>query len=688
MKDINPSDRPPIAHKGGLKSKFFEPPLGGRGQAPLYFLLFFLITFSLNSFCQDEKVSDIISSIAEELADDETDPEAVAIYTEKLYDLIEKPVRINSASESELSRLFFLTDFQVKSLADYIHSSGKIFSLYEIASVPGFDRDLVQMIYPFLSLDTEKAANYDSIRLRNNLLSNFSVRYPVPGESYTGSPWKSLTRYKFTAGRFSGGITAEKDAGEKLLSGKPPLPDFFSVSLAWTGTGIVRKVIAGDFGARFGMGTSINTGLRTGLSLTQSGYLSGGDEIKQYTSTDENIFFRGVASQFQIRKTGLSFFYSVNRIDATVDTTGNIPTLFIETFQTSGLHNNISSLEKKDAIAEYCYGVNVSSDFKNFRLGAVWTGSRFSLPVIRNNPDPEKIYDFEGTGNITAAAYYKAILGKMLFYGEVSSNLNQKLAIVQGLSFRPSDRLSINLLYRDYNPGFISFHGKGFFSSSAGNNVKGVFGNFTFEAARHLFVSAGCDLRFYPWLKYRCSAPSAAVSKEMRLKYIPSDKITFEAVYNSRQSMLNLAETDGIKKQGIFTVSLVKGVVRYSPDDNLTFGTRLDYKVTRPDGARGMLLLQDISYRFGKIPLSVWFRYCIFKTDNWDSRLYTYENDLLYSFSIPALSGEGSRSYLMIVWRAMKFIDFRIKYGLTEIKKENDDNNETEELKIQVKIRF
>ena len=653
-----------------------------------YFLLFLLITLSLNSFCQDEKVSDIISSIAEELADDETDPEAAAIYIEKLYDLIEKPVRINSADESELSRLFFLTDFQVKALADYIHSSGKIFSLYEIASVSGFDRDLARMIFPFVSLDTEKAANSDSMRLRNNLLSNLSVRFPVPGTSSEGSPWKSLTRYKFTAGRFSGGITAEKDAGEKLLSGRPPLPDFFSVSLVWNGTGIVRRVIAGDFGARFGMGTSINTGLRTGLSLTQSGYLSGGDEIKPYTSTDENIFFRGVAAQFQIRKTGLSFFYSVNRIDATVDTAENAPILFIETFQTSGLHNNISTLEKKDAVTEYCYGLNVSSDFKYFRLGMVLTGSRFSLPVIRTNPDPEKIYDFEGTGNITAAAYYKAILGKMLFYGEVSSNLNQKLAIVQGLSFRPSDRLSINLLYRDYNPGFISFHGKGLFSSSAGNNVRGVFGNFTFEAARHLFVSAGCDLRFYPWLKYRCSAPSAAVNKEVRLKYLPSDKITFEAVYNSRQSMLNLNENDGIKKQGIFAGSLVKGVVRYSPDNKLTFGIRLDYKITRPDGARGMLLLQDISYRFGKIPLSVWFRYCIFRTDDWDSRLYTYENDLLYSFSIPALSGEGSRSYVMVAWRAGKFIDLRIKYGITEIQKKYDANSQTEELKMQVRIRF
>ncbi len=166
----------------------------------------------------------------------------------------------------------------------------------------------------------KRSANSDSIRLRNNLLSNFSVRYPVPEASYPGSPWKLLTRYKFTAGRFSGGITAEKDAGEKLLSGKPPLPDFFSVSLAWTGTGIVRKVIAGDFGARFGMGTSINTGLQHWPFTDPIGIFIGRDEIKPYTSTDENIFFRGVAAQFQIRKTGLSLFYSVNRIDATVDT--------------------------------------------------------------------------------------------------------------------------------------------------------------------------------------------------------------------------------------------------------------------------------------------------------------------------------------------------------------------------------
>ncbi len=134
------------------------------------------------------------------------------------------------------------------------------------------------------------------------------------------------------------------------------------------------------------------------------------------------------------------------------------------------------------------------------------------------NQDPENIYDFRGNKNLAASAYYKALLGKMVLYGELSSNLNGRIAFIQGLIFRPADRLAINILYRNYHPGFTGFHGKGIFSSSAGDNVKGIFGNFTFEAARHLFISAGCDLRYYPWLKYRCSAPSMAVSRELRVK--------------------------------------------------------------------------------------------------------------------------------------------------------------------------
>ena len=129
-------------------------------------------------------------------------------------------------------------------------------------------------------------------------------------------------------------------------------------------------------------------------------------------------------------------------------------------------------------------------------------------------------------------------------------------------------------------------------------------------------------------------------------------------------------------------------MIRYSPDDNLTFVTRMDYKVTQPGTNNGMLLLQDFNFRFRKVPVSIWFRYCIFKTESWDSRIYTYENDLLYNFSIPALSGEGSRSYIMLAWEALRFADVRVKYALTGLMQNRNYASETKELKVQIRILF
>lgn len=627
---------------------------------------------------QEARVSDIITSIAEDLSADESDPEAVQSFTERLSELAEEPVNLNSADAEELSRLFFLTDFQIKALADYSHSTGKILSVYEIVNIPGFNRETAEMIIPFITLEksfTQPARDTSTISaLHHSLLSNFILRSDAD-TSLCGSNLKFLTRYKFTSGGFSGGMTIEKDAGEEFITGNTGLPDFCSSHMSYTGKGFIRKIIIGDFSARFGQGLSTNTGIRSGLSLTSSSYLAARNEIRQYTSTDENSFFRGAAASFGINNLSWTIFWSKNRIDATLtETSDEIGNLY-----TSGLHTTKTLLLKKDAVTDLSYGINLTYNFKNLSVGTIVTEDHFSLPFSGKGDSPDELFDFQGNRNNLYSLYYNTLINKMMLFGEISFDADADYALVQGASMRLSDRLTVNGLFRSYQNGYFSFHGKGP-GGSSGNEIS-ILGNFTFEAAKHLFVSAGCDYRRYPWLRYRCSSPSYSLRQEVRVKYLPVENLSAEALFNHRISTSDDPESTGVPSLEETISDYGRLSVRYSPVEKITLTTRLDYKVAAHE--KGMMLSQDVSYRFGRIPLTCWFRLSLFSTGSWDARLYAYENDLLYSFSIPALSGRGNRSYLMLKYELNDFAEFRIKYGITSLKEDNK-----EEIKFQVRMFF
>jgi len=642
----------------------------------------------INGYCQQPEAADIIANIAEELASDEDNPEGVELFTDQLYDLAENPVKINSADEKELSRLFFLSDFQVKSLADYVRSSGSIVTIYEVAAIPGFDRQIAVWIQQFITLSDKPDLSLKPGRLNNTLLTNFTLKSGKHDTSNFGSPVKILTRYRFSAGSFSGGFTGEKDPGEKIVSGSPPLPDFLSAHISYTGNGLVRKIILGDFACKSGLGTNINTGMRTALSLTSTGYLSGKNEIKPWTSAEENNFLRGVASELSFKNVGLIFFCSYKEIDATTSISSDSSASFIKSLYTGGFHSTVSLLSKKDAVNNTSAGVNIAYNFRSARIGFTYSHDRFSVPFMPDEGYPENRFDFTGRINNVYSSNYSCLINRILLFGEVTVTYRRNLAAVQGITIRPSDRFSVNFLYRNYSPGFISFHGKGPGISTATGNETGILGNFSLEIAKHLFITAGCDISNSPWLKYRKSFPSMAKRYEVKLKYLPNDKYSFDFTYYSRFSMSDISREQGIASVCENMARSVRGIARLNLSENISFTTRIDAKFAEPAGTTGMLLLQDLKYSFREVPLTLWFRYCISRTDDWNSRLYTYENDLLYSFSIPALSGTGNRSYIMLKWDLKDFAEVRFKYGMTEKLYSGSVPEAVHEFKMQVRLWF
>ena len=338
----------------------------------------------------------------------------MSIYIERLNDLAENPVKINSSDENEISRLFFLSDFQVKALADYAHSSGRIVTVYELAAIPGFDKETVEMIMPFITLERQYTNDNDSARWSNSFISNFSIKPGNQDTSFLGSAWKILTKYKFTSGGITGGFTMEKDPGEKFFSGNPSLPDFLSAYLAYNGRGVIRRIIVGDYSARFGQGTNINTGIRRGLSVTSPGYMSASDEIRPYTSAEENKFFRGVAAEFELKNLELSLFMSKNDMDATLGSTSGSSSDYIENLYTAGVHNTSSLLNKKDAVSQSAFGINLSYNLTNLKIGIVWSENRLSPSRPEYSDDPAKYMILQVTEMLFIPFYYNCFIKYIL----------------------------------------------------------------------------------------------------------------------------------------------------------------------------------------------------------------------------------------------------------------------------------
>ena len=111
---------------------------------------------------------------------------------------------------------------------------------------------------------------------------------------------------------------------------------------------------------------------------------------------------------------------------------------------------------------------------------------------------------------------------------------------------------------------------------------------------------------------------------------------------------------------------------------------------------QGFLIYFDFVYKPLLRPFSGSIRLQYFETEGYNSRLYAYENDVLYSFSIPVFYDKGLRYYLNINYDLNKKISFWIKWAQTLYKDKNPvgsgldeiKGNTKSEIKLQVACKF
>jgi hypothetical protein len=368
-------------------------------------------------------------------------------------------------------------------------------------------------------------------------------------------------------------------------------------------------------------------------------------------------------------------------------------------FITGGLHSNEQEMKDKDAVQEEIVGGNITCRGNSFKFGATAIQTAYNA-YYKPYDRPDNSFAFRGRTLSNGSVDYEWKTGNLLFFGEEAWSSNGGLAFLNALSINIPGNCFISILYRDYARNYSTPYASPFAEYYKGSNEQGWFTGITVRAIRHTTLTAYLDIYHFPWLRYNLNSPSGGRDILLLAEYSPGDRMEATIRYQS--------ETRGEKNSSEMTAFIPIGErrkdrlrmnVSLCPSPILTLRSRIEMQITRTASGtkeQGFLVYQDVLFQPADMRARWVIRYSLFDTDGYDSRIYSWENDLLQVYSVPFYYGKGSRIYLLFNSSQGKHITYWIKCartlspgrnsmgsGLTEIK-----GNHKTELGVQVRIRF
>ena len=693
----------------------------------LKYVMFVLLMFPCILWAQtdvDEK-NQIIEQRVEYLVDnaEESDVDYTTIF-EQLSFYYDKPLNLNRATLSELQELSLLTDLQINALLAHMEENGKLMTMEELQTINGFDLPTIRLIMPFVKV----SANVDTPQLTfNELLKNgtnqWFIRYQQileekegfsditdsavaasPNARYKGNEARLYTRFKYNYGsHLSFGFTAEKDPGEEFFKGAQKNGfDFYSAHFFLKNQGKVKQLALGDYQAQFGQGLTFWSGLAFGKSADIMSVKRSASGLRPYTSVDENLFMRGAGLSLKFGAIEATSFYSYNQVDANVDYSDS--TLIdegvttITSFQQTGFHRTNNEIQDKDAITKQTMGGHLAYVTRKLDIGITGVHDQIDADF---DPNLQVYSQYRNTKaqQTKVGLDYNWIYRNFNFFGEYSQSISAGKALVSGVLVNLDPRLAISVLYRDYDRDFNPIASAAIGENSTNENEKGLYFGIIAQPMNKFTLTAYYDQFTFPWLKYQVNAPSNGYQYLAQLTYKPTKKLEMYVRVKERKKGEN---TDIDLTEGLdYTVYRKQTNYRYhisyqvSPSFKLKSRVEvINSQLEETPTEVGYLIYQDVVYQPMKSPFSFSFRYGIFETDSYNARIYAYENDVLYAFSIPAYYNKGTRTYLTVRYKVRRGIDVWLRYGVTYYDNLNIISSGLEEIKgntkseVKAQVRF
>lgn len=621
-------------------------------------IIFFHFLLNTIFLIAQEKVES--NTLAEQQLESEIEREDISAEDDSYWQQMEyyknHPLNINSASEDELRLFKIINDRQIAALLLYRDLFGALIDIYELQAIPTWDVQLIRKLLPYITA-TIKINSVETIkqRLRNgdyHLLLRFVRSWDKTTEepfnkNYLGGPSSLQFRYKYQyKNLLQWGIVGDNDRGEPFFNKRQKKGfDFYAAHLFIQKINKIKAIAVGDYTVNMGQGLLQWQNLAFKKSSAVLNIKRQGAVLRPYSSAGEYNFHRGVGITLGNKKWDITIFTSFRKLSANtvIDSIQN--SFFVSSLQTSGYHRSVAELEDKNSLQMFAFGGSIQYHWVNGHFGINSINYDFSLPIIKESA-PYNLYSLNGKSLNNYSIDFGQTIKNIHLFGEVAVDNKMNTAIVTGLLASIDPTVDVAFLYRSINKGYQSLFSNAFTERSVPSNEKGLYGGISLRPFFGLRLDAYVDLYRFPWLTANTDAPATGREYFFQFTYAPSKTLEIYGRFRNGTQIINesdpamplnnIIETE--KKQWRFQVS-------YSADKKWTLRTRVEFSNFNQQ-EKGFLGYVDVFYKPLKGSFKANARVQYFETDGYSSRIYAYENDLLYNYSVPAFYNKGVRWYI------------------------------------------
>lgn len=564
-----------------------------------------------------------------------------------LSEIADNPINLNQTTKEELEQLPFLTSQQIEEILAYVNRYGVMRSTGELQMLTTFDTEQRHLLQHFVYIGQPKIKK-DKFRLdsvlrhsKHQLMMTGKIPlYERKGDKngYLGPKYQHSLRYQMKYHeKWKLGLTAAQDAGEPFFKNKNSWGyDHYSYYLQIKNLGVIDNLCLGMYRVQLGMGLIMNGGFYLGKLATLQSMGRSAATLRPHSSRSSQGFLQGAAATVHLTKNWtMTAFASYRSLDATLNDDGSARTLL-----TSSYHRTPSEINKKNNTHETDLGGSIG-----FRKGTLFVNANLLYTKFSRSLSPQKTntpyrrYAAEGNNFFNTSIDYGYNNARLSFSGEIALNKAGALAVINKLSYRMNACLDIMALHRLYDKKYTAHHARSFSENAAIQNEHGIYVGVNWQPSQKLAIKWYADYAHFPYLRYQVSMPSDAFDTMILLRTLLNKTWSIEGRYR-----LHIRQKDNENKTFLLNQTEHRARLRLTGNwpIGLTSQTQAEaISVNYKEKSKGWILSQLFSYNWRMLKFAGCFSY--YHTDNYASRLYLYEQPMLYEYTSLMLYGHGIR---------------------------------------------